>query len=108
MNQSRRVYSSDGGRIKPPGQDQGQKEAPSDGIVRVSRERAGRGGRTVTIVRGLPDRGQSLTTRVQELKQLCGAGGALKNGVVEIQGDHRERLAERLGALGYRGKLAGG
>lgn len=57
---------------------------------------------------GLPERGPALDARVSEMKRLCGAGGTLKEGVVEIQGDHRERLAERLRALGYTVKVAGG
>jgi len=62
----------------------------------------------VTVVHGLPERGPALEARLSEMKRLCGAGGTLKDGVVEIQGDHRERLAARLRALGYTGKLAGG
>jgi translation initiation factor 1 len=82
--------------------------APDDGVVRIFREKAGRGGKTVTVVRGLPERGPALEARAQELKRLVGAGGTLKDGVVEIQGDHRERIAERLKTLGYHVKLAGG
>ena len=81
---------------------------PRDGIVRIFRERGGRHGKTVTVIHGLPERGPALETRLTELKRLCGAGGTLKDGVVEIQGDHRERLAGRLRALGYAVKLAGG
>ncbi len=62
----------------------------------------------MTVVHGLPERGPALEARLSEMKRLCGAGGTLKDGVVEIQGDHRERLAARLRALGYTGKLAGG
>jgi translation initiation factor 1 len=76
-------------------------------VVRLYRDRSGRGGKTVTVVRGLPERGASLEARASELKRLCGAGGAVKDGAVEIQGDHRERVAERLRALGYTVKLAG-
>jgi translation initiation factor 1 len=112
MTERRLVYSSDGGRtdarkpspakaVPPAGQ-------PNDGIVRISRERAHRGGKTVTVVRGLPADGASLDTRLAELKRLCGAGGTLRDGAIEIQGDHRERISQRLQALGYRVKLAGG
>ncbi len=82
--------------------------APRDGVVRLFRDRGGRNGKTVTVIHGLPERGPALESRLSEMKQLCGAGGTLKDGVVEIQGDHRERLAERLRALGYTVKLAGG
>jgi len=62
----------------------------------------------VTLIHGLPERGPALEARLSEMKRLCGAGGSLKDGVVLIQGDHRERLATRLRALGYTVKLAGG
>jgi translation initiation factor 1 len=81
---------------------------PRDGVVRLFRDRGGRNGKTVTVIQGLPERGAALEARASELKRLCGAGGTLKEGVVEIQGDHRERVAERLRALGYTVKLAGG
>jgi translation initiation factor 1 len=81
---------------------------PRDGIVRLFRDRGGRYGKTVTVIRGLPEPGPVLEARAAEMKRLCGAGGTLKDGVVEIQGGHRERLAERLRAWGYTVKLAGG
>jgi len=81
---------------------------PSDGVVRLFRDRGGRNGKTVTVIRGLPERGPALDSRVAQMKRICGAGGTLKDGTVEIQGDHRERLAEHLRALGYTVKLAGG
>jgi len=74
--------------------------------VRVFRDRGGRNGKVVTVVRGLPAR--LLEERASDLKRLCGAGGAVKDGAVEIQGDHRERIAERLRSLGHTVKLAGG
>ena len=82
--------------------------APRDGVLRLFRDRGGRNGKTVTVIHGLPERGPALDARLSELKRLCGAGGTVKDGVVEIQGDHRERLAERLRTLGYTVKLAGG
>jgi translation initiation factor 1 len=81
---------------------------PDDGIVRISREKGARGGKTVTVVRGLPERGQALEARAGELKRLCGAGGTVRDNTIEVQGDHRERVAERLRELGYKVKLAGG
>jgi translation initiation factor 1 len=81
---------------------------PRDGVVRLFRDRSGRNGKTVTVIHGLPERGPALEARLSEMKRLCGAGGALKDGVLEIQGDHRERLAARLRALGYTVKRAGG
>lgn len=81
---------------------------PSDGVVRLFRDRGGRNGKTVTVIRGLPERGPALEDRVAQMKRMCGAGGTLKDGTVEIRGDHRERLAEHLRSLGYTVKLAGG
>ena len=81
---------------------------PNDGVVRIFRERGGRGGKVVTVVRGLPERGTALDALAGELKRLCGAGGAVKDRAVEVQGDHRDRIAERLRSKGYAVKLAGG
>jgi translation initiation factor 1 len=111
-DQRRDARLAGAGRPRPPG---GRAAAaaslpgvPNDGVVRIFRERGGRGGKIVTVIRGLPERGPALEERAGELKRLCGAGGAVKDGAVEIQGDHRERVAERLRALGYSVKLAGG
>ncbi|HEY7467164.1 MAG TPA: stress response translation initiation inhibitor YciH [Dehalococcoidia bacterium] len=111
MVNRRIVYSSDGGRVSQdtqPGKATASSGFPDDGVVRISREKGGRGGKTVTVVRGLPERGVALDARLTELKRLCGAGGTLRDGNVEVQGDHRERIAERLRGLGYQVKLAGG
>jgi translation initiation factor 1 len=110
MKNSRRVYSTESGRIRPPAPaDRPAHSGPSlpnDGVVRIFRERGGRNGKVVTVIRGLPAR--DLEASAAELKRLCGAGGAVKDGAVEVQGDHRERIAERLRGLGYTAKLAGG
>ena len=113
------MYSTERGRIAParpapprpaPASPGGASapRVPDDGVVRLFRDRGGRGGKTVTVIRGLPERGAALEARAAELKRVCGAGGAVKDGAVEIQGDHRERLAARLRELGYVVKLAGG
>jgi translation initiation factor 1 len=83
-------------------------KVPNDGVVRVFRERAGRGGKVVTVICGLPEPGPALTALAGDLKRLCGAGGTVKDRVVEIQGDHREKLAESLRKRGHTVKLAGG
>jgi translation initiation factor 1 len=112
MDNSRRVYSTEGGRIRPaPQATRAPQATPApqatdDGVVRIFRERGGRNGKVVTVIRGLPAR--DLEVRTAELKRLCGAGGAVKDGAVEVQGDHRERIALRLRGLGYTAKLAGG
>jgi translation initiation factor 1 len=107
--ESRLVYSTDGGdrRRRREGDNRSAgPQLPNDGVVRVFREKGGRRGKTVTVVRGLPA-GQ-LGSVAGELKRLCGSGGAVKDGAVELQGDHREKVAARLEAKGYRVKLAGG
>ncbi len=109
------MYSTDRGPVAPPrpspprgGAAPAAPRVPDDGVVRLFRDRSGRGGKTVTIIRGLPERGAALEARAAELKRRCGAGGAVKDGAVEIQGDHRERLAARLRELGHTVKIAGG
>lgn len=99
-----RVYSSESGRVTRPTQKRAT-APPGDGIVRVSRTKTGRGGKTVTLVSGLPSGVVDATAK--ELKRLCGTGGTAKDGVVEIQGDHRERIVAHLSER-YRTKLAGG
>lgn len=120
VNNSRPVYTSESGRIAPPPGGTNRKPPtkstppqkhqalPDDGVVRIFREKGGRGGKTVTVVRGLPEKGPQLEARAQELKRLIGAGGTLRDGAIELQGDHRDKVAERLTNLGYRVKLAGG
>jgi len=76
-----------------------------DGNVRVSRTRTGRKGKTVTLVTGLPRADAAVVAK--ELKRLCGSGGSVKDGVVEIQGDHRERIVGHLAGR-YSAKMAGG
>lgn len=113
MGNSRLVYCSDGGRVRtagarPRSSEQSGSPGPDDGVVRLFRERSGRGGKVVTVIRGLPGRGPDLAALSGELKRLCGAGGTVKDGTVEIQGDHRDRVAEVLRGRGHRVKLAGG
>jgi translation initiation factor 1 len=79
-----------------------------DGIVRVWRDRKGRGGKVVSVVKGLDASQERLDEIASTLKRLCGCGGTVADGNVEIQGDHREKIAAKLTELGYRVKLAGG
>lgn len=81
---------------------------PKDGVVRVSRETKGRGGKAVTLITGLPLVGPELAELARELKQRCGTGGTVRDGVVEIQGDHRDLLVTELGKRGWKVKKAGG
>ena len=79
-----------------------------DGHVRVSRETKGRKGKGVTLVSGLPVDAKDLQKLAKQLKRKCGAGGTVKDGVIEIQGEHRDLLLQELQALGYGAKRAGG
>jgi translation initiation factor 1 len=76
--------------------------------VRVGREVSGRSGKGVSVVSGLPLAGSELDDLATRLKRLCGAGGAVKDGTIEIQGDHRDRLVAELQKLGYDAKRSGG
>ena len=80
--------------------------APDDGVVRIFREKGGRGGKVVTVIRGLPS--HALSEAAAELRRVCGAGGTVKEAAVEIQGDQREKVGLYLQEQGYRTKLAGG
>ena len=115
-NNSGLVYSTEHGKMcqncaKPLAQCScGQKkvQAKGDGIVRVSRETKGRKGSGVTLVTGLPLAEPELAALAKQLKQRCGSGGTVKNGVIEVQGDHREVVLAELIRLGYQAKKAGG
>ena len=120
----RLVYSTDGGRVdtcpvcgrsykqcrcdQPNAGAGAQPAKKSDGIVRVMRDRKGRGGKTVTVIHGVTGSEAELTTLAQQLKKLCSSGGTVKDGNIEIQGDHCDKVMEKLTALGYRVKRAGG
>ena len=80
----------------------------SDGIVRVSRETKGRKGKGVTLIKGLALDAAALAQLGKQLKTACGSGGTVKDGVVEIQGDHCERVVEMLKQQGWVVKRAGG
>ncbi|KSW25660.1 MULTISPECIES: translation initiation factor Sui1 [unclassified Pseudomonas] len=109
------VYSTDAGRHCPDcNQPIGacickQSVVPAgDGIARVRRETKGRGGKTVTTVSGVPLAEDALKELATALKKRCGTGGALKDGVIEIQGDHVELLLEELAKRGFKAKKSGG
>ncbi|MGP9500433.1 MULTISPECIES: translation initiation factor Sui1 [unclassified Halomonas] len=82
--------------------------AALDGIVRIRRETSGRKGKGVTTISGIPLPSAELKALTKTLKKRCGTGGAVKDGIIEIQGDHRDTLREALAAQGYQVKLAGG
>jgi translation initiation factor 1 len=109
---SRLVYSTDGGRVrepKPPTRGQpAPRRDPDDGFVRLRREKAGRGGKTATTITGLPGADAQLEAALKELKQFLGTGGSRNGRVLELQGDHRDRLKAKLESMGYTVKIAGG
>ena len=76
--------------------------------IRVGREVAGRGGKGVTVITGLPLSPDALEQLAGNLKRSCGAGGAVRGDRIEIQGEHRDRVITELGKLGYEAKRAGG
>lgn len=108
------VYSTDQGRIKNTNKKKRANENapastfPDDGIIRISRETKGRKGAGVTLVNGLKQEEKELKATAKSLKALCGCGGAIKNGVIEIQGDQREKIKVWLEGKGHQVKLAGG
>lgn len=109
------VYSTDSGRMCPAcrqpvaGCTCKQAKVPvGDGKVRVSRETKGRGGKAVTLVRGLPLDADALAALGKQLRTACGTGGTVKDGVIELQGDHIERVMADLKAGGWTVLRSGG
>ena len=110
------VYSTDSGRMCPScRQALGNcrcnaipKGPPSDGVVRVSIQTKGRAGKGVTLVSGLALDAVALAAMGKQLKTACGSGGTVKDSVLEVQGDHRDRIVELLKAQGLVVKRAGG
>lgn len=120
MNNIRLVYSTESGRICPScghpaakctckKKKTAKKHSiyPNDGIVRIRRDVKGRKGKTVTAVFGVPLDDKKLHRFAKTLKRLCGAGGTVKDGIVLIQGDHRETLLNEIEKQGLTVKLAG-
>ncbi|MBE9139282.1 translation initiation factor [Nodosilinea sp. LEGE 07088] len=81
---------------------------PNQQTVRVQVSRKGRGGKTVTVITGFEHQPDSLTALAKQLKAQCGTGGTAKDNVIEIQGDHAQKLVELLVAKGYKAKRSGG
>lgn len=114
------VYSTGQGRICPgcqrpvadcvckTAQAQAARNQARGGAVRVGRETQGRKGKGVTVITGLPLAGEALETLATQLKRRCGSGGTVRNGVIEIQGDHRDALVAELAKLGWQAKKSGG
>ena len=111
------VFSTEHGRMCPdcgkPGEEcscrpgQTQTVAKGDGVVRVSLETKGRKGKGVTLVSGLALETDTLKKLAKQLKQKCGSGGTLKQGIIEIQGDHRDLVIDELKDRGFTVKQVG-
>jgi translation initiation factor 1 len=111
------VYSSEQGDLRKTGNSPGRKKKKKgnaknpasikDGVVRVQRESKGRGGKTVTVIYGLPS-GTVLSDLARELKQKSGAGGTVKEGTIVIQGDRVDSIMAFLAGKGFTVKRAGG
>lgn len=120
-NDRRVVYDTDAGRVQFCGKcgepieqcrcrasAEADSGGPRDGYVRLARDKKGRGGKTVTVITGLPGDAAAIAQLAQELRRLCGAGGTVKGTTVEIQGEHRDRLEAYLKGKGYKTKRVGG
>ena len=120
MNNSRLVYSTESGKICPKCQksisvctckkkkSRSQTNIKIDGIIRVQREVKGRKGKTVTRLSGFQINADELKNLATQLKRRCGTGGSVKDGVIIIQGDHRDTLVSELKTRGFKAKIAGG
>jgi translation initiation factor 1 len=109
------VYSTEQGQICPSCGNPVKKctcrrktAPPGDGNVRVSREKKGRKGKGVTLIKGLAMDAATLASTSKKLKVMCGSGGTVKEGVIEIQGDHVERILDYLKEQGVKAKRSGG
>ena len=112
------VYSTDAGRMCPVcrkpiascscAASRARAAPAGDGIARIRRETGGRGGKTVTVVAGLALDGPALAALCTRMKSACGTGGTVRDGALELQGDHRDALLLLLAKEGIKGKLAGG
>jgi translation initiation factor 1 len=113
---NRLVYSTDAGRICPDCSQpiaactckKTRARPASDGVIRVSRQTKGRGGKTVTRVEGVPLDDGALIGLGKQLRSACGSGGTVKDGVIEVQGDHCDKVTEALKQIGYTPKRSGG
>jgi len=120
VDNSRLVYSTESGRICPICDKprkicscKGKKpkfkgKVESDGIIRIRREKKGRKGKTVTAISGFKEGNDDLKQIAKNLKGKCGTGGSIKEGIIVIQGDHRQTVQSELQKQGFNAKLAGG
>ncbi|MDD7804539.1 MAG: translation initiation factor [Endozoicomonas sp. (ex Botrylloides leachii)] len=102
---SRLVYRTDQGRVRD---DNKKEEIVGDGNVRIRPEKKGRGGKVVTVISGLPLSGNELKALAKQLKKRCGGGGSVKQGNIELQGNHVDNMIDALIDEGYNVKRSGG
>ncbi len=109
-NESRTVWSSNDGDLRKQETRKPVVKSlpPNQQTAYLHRDSKGRGGKGVTLIKNLVLSEEDMTALAKKVKQACGVGGTVKDGVIEIQGENRERVAEVLTKLGYRIKLAGG
>ena len=109
-NNNRTVWSSEDGDLRKQNQtaSHGRSLPPQQQTAYLHRESGSRGGKVVSVVKNLILAEEDMKTLAKKLKQECGTGGTVKDGVIEIQGEHRQRMAEVLTKLGYKVKIAGG
>jgi translation initiation factor 1 len=109
-NENRIVWTSDQGDLRK--NELGVRKTisllPHQQTVYLHRDSKGRGEKTVTLVKKLVLSEEDMKELAKKLKQVCGSGGTIKDDMIEIQGEHRERIAEALKKLGYKVKIAGG
>lgn len=109
-NNNRTIWSSEEGDLRKQTQTtpHAQSLPPQQQTAYLHRESGGRGGKVVSVVKNLVLSEDDLKSLAKKLKQECGSGGTVKAGTIEIQGEHRQRMAEVLTKLGYKVKIAGG
>jgi len=117
---ARLVYSTESGRVCPEcgrsvkrcackqKKSKPQSRVQTDGIIRIGREKKGRKGKTVTTISGFQETTDNVKQIAKKLKGMCGTGGSIKDGVIIIQGDHRQTIRSELSKQGFNTKLSGG
>ncbi|BAZ81428.1 translation initiation factor [Sphaerospermopsis kisseleviana CS-549] len=102
------IYQEFGNDNSPALERPVQELPPNQQNVRVQATRAGRKGKTVTVITGFQTKAETLTALLKQLKTQCGTGGTVKENEIEIQGDHKQKILEILVKLGYKAKISGG
>lgn len=108
--ENRTIWSSESGDLRKKSQSTSYTKSlpPQQQTIYLHRESSGRGGKAVSLVKGLVLSEEDLKALAKKLKNDCGSGGTIKDGVIEIQGEHRQKISEILMKIGYKVKIAGG